>query len=138
MWNSTKPSSMMPLTAMTHFLPTAERQKRTSGLPGRDGRGIGDRCRSAGRVVDCVAVMVRGRHLLDPPLGSAARNLTVPGSPRSGGLPRNLALGLSGLDDPEPLEDVVVAVLDRPERRVAQRERDLAGAVVEVDAARRT
>ena len=26
---STKPSSMIPLMAMTHFLPTAERQNRT-------------------------------------------------------------------------------------------------------------
>ena len=29
MWASTKPSSMMPVTAITHFLPTADRQNRT-------------------------------------------------------------------------------------------------------------
>ncbi len=29
MWASTKPSRMIPLTAMSHFLPTAERQNRT-------------------------------------------------------------------------------------------------------------
>ena len=29
MWTSTKPSRMIPLMAMSHFLPTADRQNRT-------------------------------------------------------------------------------------------------------------
>jgi hypothetical protein len=53
---------------MTHFLPIAERQKRTTGF--RDGRA---RCTGAGASsgFDCVAVMFCSR-LLDPPLGCAA------------------------------------------------------------------
>jgi len=59
---------MIPDTAMTHFLPIAERQKRTIGLP--EGR-LGLTGAGPDSVVDRVAVMLCSR-LLDPPLGCAA------------------------------------------------------------------
>ena len=37
----TKPSSMMPVSAITHFLPTAERQNRTRKWPWGRGAGTG-------------------------------------------------------------------------------------------------
>ena len=72
MWKRTKPRSMIPVTAMTHFLPTAERQKRTIGFPeGRPGWTGAGPC----SVVDCVAVTIVSSwcsRLLGPPLGCAA------------------------------------------------------------------
>ena len=41
MWASTKPSRMIPLTAITHFLPTADRQNRTRKCPAGRGAGTG-------------------------------------------------------------------------------------------------
>ena len=63
MWKRTKPRSMIPVTAMTHFLPTAERQKRTIGFPdGRPGWTGAGPC----SVVDCVAVIVCAHASLSP------------------------------------------------------------------------
>src|SRR3954453_8008010 len=116
---------MIPLTAMTHFLPTAERQNRTSGWPRFGGFGIG-----------APTYRMSSSASSAPPFWSAVESscaipaspLPLPVGPPPGGFSETYRPASAG-DDPEPLQEIVVGIGHLTDLGVPQREADVPGVV---------